>query len=70
MLKMNRFGNDHSGIIVLENNYELGTPASSIFEVESDFIFEIGLTPNRADAMSHMGVARDLKPFVHLKISL
>ena len=54
-------GNDHSGIIVLENNYELGTPASSIFEVESDFIFEIGLTPNRADAMSHMGVARDLR---------
>ena len=54
-------GKDHSGIIVLENNYKLGTPASSIFEVESDFIFEIGLTPNRADAMSHMGVARDLR---------
>ena len=46
-------GNDHSGIIVLENNYELGTPASSIFEVESDIILK-WINSNRVDAMSHM----------------
>ena len=60
-------GDDHSGIIVLEHDYELGTPASNIFEIESDVIYEIGLTPNRADAMSHMGVARDLKTVCTLK---
>lgn len=60
-------GNDHSGIIVLKNDFELGTPASSIFEVESDTVYEIGLTPNRSDAMSHMGIARDLKTVCMLK---
>jgi len=38
-----------------------GTPASEFFKVESDYVFEIGLTPNRADAASHIGVARDIK---------
>lgn len=52
---------DHQGIMVMENNHAPGTPVAEIFEVENDQVFEIGLTPNRADAMSHWGVARDLK---------
>ncbi len=54
-------GDDHQGIMVLESTLEPGTPLSELIEVESDHVFEIGLTPNRADAMSHYGVARDLK---------
>lgn len=53
-------GDDHEGIIVLDNNSKPGTPAARCFNIISDTIFEIGLTPNRADAMSHYGVARDL----------
>ena len=51
---------DHKGIIVLDNSAEIGTTAARYFNITSDTIFEIGLTPNRADAMSHYGVARDL----------
>ena len=54
-------GNSHDGIMVLDESYAPGTLCSEIFEIESDHVFEIGLTPNRADAMSHFGVARDLK---------
>lgn len=54
-------GQSHDGIMVLDAEIEPGTPAASLFEVEDDHVFEIGLTPNRADAMSHWGVARDLK---------
>jgi phenylalanyl-tRNA synthetase beta chain len=54
-------GDSHEGIMVLSDDLEPGTPCSEIFEIEQDEIFEIGLTPNRADAMSHFGVARDLK---------
>ena len=54
-------GQSHDGIIVLDDKYKPGTPCKEVFLPESDQIFEIGLTPNRADAMSHMGVARDLK---------
>jgi phenylalanyl-tRNA synthetase beta chain len=54
-------GNSHAGIIVLETQLPNGTPATTHFKLESDFIFEIGLTPNRADAASHLGVARDIK---------
>lgn len=54
-------GNDHAGIMVLEEALEPGTPCSEVFEIEKDEVFEIGLTPNRADAMSHYGVARDLR---------
>lgn len=53
-------GNDHSGIIVLPNDTPIGTPANQIFKIEKDVIYEIGLTPNRSDAMSFMGVAKDL----------
>ncbi|MGB5692903.1 MAG: phenylalanine--tRNA ligase subunit beta [Flavobacteriaceae bacterium] len=54
-------GKSHDGIMVLADDLEPGTPCASIFEIERDQVFEIGLTPNRADAMSHFGVARDLK---------
>ena len=54
-------GNEHDGIMVLDENLKPGTPCSAVFEVEEDRVFEIGLTPNRSDAMSHFGVARDLK---------
>ena len=54
-------GESHQGIMVLDNALKNGTPCYEIFDVEIDTVFEIGLTPNRADAMSHMGVARDLR---------
>ncbi|WP_353778675.1 phenylalanine--tRNA ligase subunit beta [Winogradskyella sp. 3972H.M.0a.05] len=54
-------GSSHDGIMVLDDALKVGTPAADIFDVENDHVFEIGLTPNRADAMSHFGVARDLK---------
>ena len=54
-------GKSHDGIMILDKNIATGTLGSDIFEVENDHVFEIGLTPNRADAMSHLGVARDLK---------
>ncbi|MDB2631356.1 phenylalanine--tRNA ligase subunit beta [Flavobacteriaceae bacterium] len=54
-------GTSHDGILVLDENAEIGSPLATYFEVENDIIFEIGLTPNRADAMSHFGTARDLR---------
>lgn len=54
-------GTDHSGIMVLATGLPNGTPAIEYFDFEEDTIIEIGLTPNRADAASHIGVARDLK---------
>lgn len=54
-------GSSHDGILVLDKKLTVGTPLNQVFEVENDFVFEIGLTPNRADAMSHFGVARDLR---------
>jgi len=54
-------GESHDGIMVLEGKFKPGQPLSEVFPVESDEVFEIGLTPNRADAMSHLGVARDLR---------
>jgi phenylalanyl-tRNA synthetase beta chain len=53
-------GDDHEGIIVLPSSAKIGKPVSEIFELYSDWIYEIGLTPNRMDAMSHLGVARDV----------
>lgn len=54
-------GKGHDGIMILDETLSPGTPCASVFEIENDTIFEIGLTPNRADAMSHWGVARDLR---------
>jgi len=53
-------GKSHAGIMVLPESTIIGTPASDYFKVETDTVFEIGLTPNRSDAASHLGVARDL----------
>lgn len=53
-------GISHEGIMVLSEKLIPGTHASDYFEVEEDYVFEIGLTPNRADATSHIGSARDL----------
>lgn len=54
-------GKGHDGIMVLDADLTPGTPAAEVFNIEVDEVFEIGLTPNRADAMSHYGVARDLR---------
>ncbi|KPH14928.1 phenylalanine--tRNA ligase subunit beta [Chryseobacterium sp. ERMR1:04] len=57
--------NDHGGIMVLdEEKYEVGKNFADYFELTTDEVFEIGLTPNRTDAMSHYGVARDLFAFL------
>ncbi len=53
-------GTSHEGIMVLDQKTPAGTPASKYFQIEDDWIFEIGLTPNRIDAASHIGTARDL----------
>lgn len=64
-------GKSHDGIMVLDSNLKPGTPLSKVMEIENDKIFEIGLTPNRSDAMSHWGVARDLKAgLLHQDISV
>lgn len=57
-------GSSHDGILVLPENIKPGTPASEIFKIYTDTIFEIGLTPNRMDAMSHWGVARDVSAYL------
>jgi phenylalanyl-tRNA synthetase beta chain len=54
-------GESHDGILILDENLKPGTLGKDVFNIETDEVFEIGLTPNRADAMSHWGVARDLK---------
>ena len=53
-------GKGHDGIMVLDTTAKVGIPAAEYFKLESDIVFEIGLTPNRSDAMGHIGVARDL----------
>ena len=58
-------GKSHDGIIVISTETKPGTPAKTYFNVETDYIFEIGLTPNRADAASHIGVARDLRALLN-----
>tara|TARA_B110000879_G_scaffold162390_1_gene209734 strand:- start:1314 stop:3740 length:2427 start_codon:yes stop_codon:yes gene_type:complete len=54
-------GTSHEGILVLDDSLKPGTPVADVYKIETDNIFEIGLTPNRADAMSHFGTARDLR---------
>ncbi len=58
-------GESHDGIIILDSNAEIGKPAAQYFDLEDDYQFEIGLTPNRADAMGHIGVARDLIAYLN-----
>ncbi len=58
-------GSDHAGIMVLPETAVPGTPAKDYFKVETDDVFGIGLTPNRSDAICHIGVARDMKASIH-----
>jgi phenylalanyl-tRNA synthetase beta chain len=58
-------GESHDGILVLDDSTAVGTAAASLFGIETDYVLEIGLTPNRADAMGHIGVARDLKAYLN-----
>jgi len=60
-------GKGHDGIMVLDAATKVGTPAADYFKLESDIVFEIGLTPNRSDAMGHIGVARDLMTVLNHK---
>ena len=59
-------GTSHDGIMVLPENVIIGTAAADYFNIKSDYIFEIGLTPNRIDSASHYGVARDLAAYFAL----
>lgn len=59
-------GTSHEGIIVLPAGAKVGTPAKEFLNLQSDTVFEIGLTPNRVDAASHIGVARDLSAWLRL----
>ncbi len=57
-------GTSHDGIIVLEDSVPVGIPAREYYQITNDTVFTIGLTPNRIDAGSHYGVARDLAAFL------
>ncbi|MCK3684494.1 phenylalanine--tRNA ligase subunit beta [Maribellus sp. YY47] len=57
-------GTDHAGIMVLDENAKVGTAAKDYFKIESDYVIEVDLTPNRIDGGSHIGVARDLAAFL------
>ena len=58
-------GHSHAGIMVLDPSAPIGMPARTFFGITDDYLLEIGLTPNRADAMGHIGVARDLKAYLN-----
>ena len=62
-------GTSHDGIMVLDAKAKVGTPAKEYFKVESDSVLEIGLTPNRSDASSHIGVAKDLFAVLNWKLA-
>ncbi len=63
-------GTSHEGIMVLAADAPVGTAAKTYFGVKDDFVFEIGLTPNRADAASHLGVARDVAAYLRTGYAL
>lgn len=63
-------GHDHAGIMVLDADARIGSPAKEYFKLEDDYLFEIGLTPNRADAASHLGVARDLAAYLKTELKM
>ena len=58
-------GKSHYGIMILDASVKVGTPAAEYFNIQDDYLLEIGLTPNRADAMGHIGVARDISAFLN-----
>ena len=57
-------GDSHAGIMVLDETHEIGKPLANYYDIQQDEVYEIGLTPNRTDAISHYGVARDLHAFL------
>lgn len=63
-------GHDHDGIMELNADAIIGSAAKDYFSLQDDFVFEIGLTPNRADAASHLGVARDLAAYLNIPVSM
>jgi phenylalanyl-tRNA synthetase beta chain len=62
-------GTSHDGIMVLPEDAPVGTPAKEYFKLNDDYMYEIGLTPNRADAASHLGTARDIAAFLKIGIN-
>ncbi len=63
-------GSSHDGILVLDKHIVVGTPAAELFDLQNDAQLEIGLTPNRADAMGHLGVCRDIKAYMHAQLNV
>jgi phenylalanyl-tRNA synthetase beta chain len=61
-------GTDHEGIMILADDAEVGTLAKDHFKIKDDYQYEIGLTPNRADAASHLGTARDIAAFLKIAV--
>ena len=61
-------GDNHEGIMVLDEKTKPGTPAKDYFNITKDTVFEIGLTPNRIDGASHIGAARDLSAYLSVKV--
>ncbi|MDA9555182.1 phenylalanine--tRNA ligase subunit beta [Pelobium sp.] len=61
-------GESHAGIMILPEDAQIGVLAKDYFKLNDDYVFEIGLTPNRADAASHLGVARDLAAYLQLPL--
>ncbi|MDX1585925.1 MAG: phenylalanine--tRNA ligase subunit beta [Balneolaceae bacterium] len=61
-------GTDHEGIMVLDDDLEIGQPINEIFDLYTDTIFDIAITPNRPDATCHLGVARDLAAALNLEL--
>ena len=63
-------GKGHDGILVLPADIQVGQSARDYFEIEDDYVFLIGLTPNRADAASHLGVARDIAAYLRINYTM
>lgn len=63
-----QINDNHDGIMVIEEEVKLGTPAKEYLKIPEDYVFEIGLTPNRSDATSHIGVARDLVALIKTQL--
>lgn len=61
-------GSDHDGIMVLDSDLKVGTPINQVFELNTDTIIDIAITPNRPDATCHLGVARDLAAALNLEL--
>jgi phenylalanyl-tRNA synthetase beta chain len=62
-------GESHDGIMILDSTAQVGSLAKDYFKLNDDYVYEIGLTPNRADAASHLGTARDIAAFLKLGIN-